>query len=45
MRAALRLVLGEPSYAEAARRVAAEIAAMPGAEEVATLVEERAGRG
>jgi UDP:flavonoid glycosyltransferase YjiC (YdhE family) len=41
VRAALRRVLGEPSYAEAARRVAAEIAAMPGAAEVAALVEER----
>ena len=39
-----RRVLGEPPYTEAAGQVAAEIAAMPGAAEVAALVEERVGR-
>jgi UDP:flavonoid glycosyltransferase YjiC (YdhE family) len=45
VRAALRLVLAEASYAASARRVAAEIAAMPGPEEVARRVEELVGRG
>lgn len=36
VRVALRRVLDEPSFAEAARRVRAEIEAMPTAEEVAS---------
>ncbi|MGZ8781959.1 MAG: glycosyltransferase [Gaiellaceae bacterium] len=43
--AALRTVLGEPSYREAAGRVREEIAAMLSADEVAAAVEEHAGRG
>jgi UDP:flavonoid glycosyltransferase YjiC (YdhE family) len=39
IRAALDRVLAEPSYTEAARRVAAEIAAMPSRDEVAAAVE------
>ena len=42
---ALAAVLAEPRYAEAARRVRAEIEAMPTPEEVAQAVEEHVGRG
>ena len=42
---ALAAVLAEPRYAEAARRVRAEIEAMPTPDEVAQAVEEHAGRG
>lgn len=46
IRQALERVLAEPSFAEAARRVAAEIASMPAPEEVARTVEEHgAARG
>jgi UDP:flavonoid glycosyltransferase YjiC (YdhE family) len=45
VRDALRLVLGEPSFAAAAQKVAAEIAAMPGPGEVAIAVEEYVARG
>jgi len=45
IREAVRTVLGEPSYAAAAGRLAAEIAAMPTAPEVArTLAQRVAGR-
>ena len=40
--AAIRRVLDEPSFADAARRIAAEIASMPGPAEVAVAVEEHA---
>ena len=45
VRAALRLVPGEPSFAAAAQKVAAEIAAMPGPGDVAIAVEEYVARG
>ncbi len=45
VRAALRRILDEPSYALAARAVAAEIAAMPTPEQTAQAVEEFVGRG
>jgi UDP:flavonoid glycosyltransferase YjiC (YdhE family) len=45
IRAALDRVLEEPSFAEAAGRVAAEIAAMPSADEVAQRVEAHAAAG
>lgn len=45
IRAALDRVLEEPSFAEAAQRVAAEIAAMPSADEVAQRVEAHAAAG
>ena len=45
VRAALRRVLAEPSYTDSAGRVAAEIAAMPGADDVAGLVEDYIVRG
>jgi len=43
--AAVRLVLGGPSFAAAAQKVAAEIAAMPGPGAVAIAVEEYVARG
>jgi calicheamicin 3'-O-methyl-rhamnosyltransferase len=45
IRAALGRVLEEPSFAEAARRLAEEIAAMPSAEAVAERVEAYVGGG
>lgn len=45
IRAALDRVLEEPSFAEAARRLAAEIAAMPSAAEVAQRVETYVAAG
>ena len=45
VRAALRRVLEEPTFAAAARAVADEIAAMPGADAVARRVEEHVARG
>jgi UDP:flavonoid glycosyltransferase YjiC (YdhE family) len=45
LRAALDRVLEKPSFAEAAERVAAEIAAMPSADEVAQRVETHAAAG
>lgn len=44
-RNAVRLVLNEPGYAEAARQAAAEIAAMPSAEAVADDLRSRYGKG
>jgi UDP:flavonoid glycosyltransferase YjiC (YdhE family) len=45
VRSALRRVLDEPAFAIAAQRIAAEIASMPGPEQVASAVEEfAAGR-
>jgi len=43
LRGALRRILDEPSYGTAARRAAAEIAAMPGPSEVADAVRSRYG--
>ena len=43
VRAELERVLGDPSIAEAARRMAREIAAMPGPDEVAQELERRYG--
>lgn len=45
IRGALDRVLTEPSFADAARRVAAEIAAMPSADQVAERVEAHAAAG
>lgn len=45
VRLALRRVLDEPSFAEAARRVQAEIQAMPSAEEVAARLEAHVAAG
>ena len=45
VRVALGRVLGDRSFAEAARRIAAEIDAMGSVEEVATAVEEHVGAG
>jgi MGT family glycosyltransferase len=45
VRAALKRVLDEPSFAEAARRVQAEIDAMPTSEEVASRLEEYVAAG
>jgi UDP:flavonoid glycosyltransferase YjiC (YdhE family) len=45
VRTALARVLGEPSFAEAAQRVQAEIEAMPTAEEVASRFEAYVSRG
>ena len=45
VRAALHRVLDEPSFAVAARNMAAEIAAMPTPEETAHTVEEYVTRG
>ena len=45
VRLALKRVLDEPSFAEAARRVQAEIQAMPTAEEVASRFETYVARG
>jgi UDP:flavonoid glycosyltransferase YjiC (YdhE family) len=45
VRAALGRVLGEPSFAEAARAIAAEIEEMGTPDEAATAVEEHAGGG
>jgi UDP:flavonoid glycosyltransferase YjiC (YdhE family) len=44
VRAALEAVLGEPRYAEAAGRIARELAQMDDAEQVAAAVEEHAAR-
>jgi MGT family glycosyltransferase len=43
VRAELERVLGDPSIADAARRIAQEIAAMPGPDEVAQTLERRYG--
>jgi UDP:flavonoid glycosyltransferase YjiC (YdhE family) len=43
VRAELARVLGDPSIADAARRMAQEIAAMPGPDEVAQELEQRYG--
>jgi len=40
VRAAVRQVLADPSYREAARRVQAEIASLPGPERGVTLLEQ-----
>jgi UDP:flavonoid glycosyltransferase YjiC (YdhE family) len=45
IRSALERVLGEPSFADAAQRIAAEIEAMPTADEVAQAVEEHVHAG
>jgi MGT family glycosyltransferase len=45
IRAALERVLEEPSFAEAAGRIAAEIAAMPSADEAAGRIEEYVAGG
>ena len=45
VRAALRRALEEPSFREAATRIAAEIEAMPGVEDIAAAVEEYVQRG
>ena len=45
VRLALRRVLEEPSFAEAARVVQAEIAAMPTAEDVCSRLEEHVAAG
>jgi UDP:flavonoid glycosyltransferase YjiC (YdhE family) len=45
VRAAVRRVLDEPSHRVAARRAAAEIAAMPSADDVAATLRQRFGHG
>jgi UDP:flavonoid glycosyltransferase YjiC (YdhE family) len=45
IRNAVRMVLNEPSYATAARRVAAEITASPSPADVAQILRRRFGRG
>lgn len=45
VRLALRRVLDEPCFAEAARRVQAEIEAMPSADEVAARLEAHVAAG
>ena len=45
VRLALRRILDEPSFAEAARAVQAEIAAMPTAEDVCSRLEEHVAGG